>query len=94
VGGSLSHVYYLDEDGGVHELAWQEQASPNLTSKHPRSPEKPIRQRQIGPAAELTQGQINAVRAAFNAGVTPSRIARQFGLSQSQVRKALSQGGG
>ena len=28
--------------------------------------------------------------AAFKAGVTPSRIARQFGLSQSDVRKALS----
>ena len=37
----------------------------------------------------LTRGQVNAVRAAFTAGVTPSRIARQFGLSQSSVRKAL-----
>jgi hypothetical protein len=35
----------------------------------------------------LTRGQINAVRAAFKAGVTPPRIARQFGLSQSDVRK-------
>ena len=39
--------------------------------------------------ASLTRGQLNAVRAAFKAGVTPSRIARQFGLSQSDVRKAL-----
>jgi hypothetical protein len=38
----------------------------------------------------LTRGQTNAVRAAFKAGVTPSRIARQFGLSQSDVRKALA----
>jgi integrase len=30
-------------------------------------------------AAPLTQGKLNAVRAAFKAGVTPSRIARQFG---------------
>src|SRR5215831_2194228 len=37
----------------------------------------------------LTQGKLNAVRAAFKAGVTPSRIARQFGISQSDVRKAL-----
>ena len=37
----------------------------------------------------LTLGQLNAVRAAFKAGITPSRIARQFGLSQSNVRKAL-----
>jgi ribosomal protein S25 len=40
-------------------------------------------------AVPLTQGKLNAVRAAFKAGVTPSRIARQFGISQSVVRKAL-----
>lgn len=38
----------------------------------------------------LTRGQVNAVRAAFKAGITPSRIARQFGISQSNVRKALA----
>ncbi len=38
----------------------------------------------------LTRGQMNAVRAAFKAGITPSRIARQFGISQSNVRKALA----
>jgi hypothetical protein len=38
----------------------------------------------------LTRGQINAARAAFNAGITPSRIARQFGISQANVRKALA----
>jgi hypothetical protein len=31
-------------------------------------------------AAPLTQGKLNAVRAAFKAGVTPSRIAREFGM--------------
>jgi hypothetical protein len=35
-------------------------------------------------------GQLNAVLAAFKAGITPARIARQFGLSQSDVRKALA----
>jgi len=38
----------------------------------------------------LTRGQVNAVRAAFKAGITPLRIARQFGISQSNVRKALA----
>jgi hypothetical protein len=38
----------------------------------------------------LTRGQINAVRAAFKAGIKPSLIARQFGLSQSDVRKVLA----
>jgi hypothetical protein len=37
----------------------------------------------------LTRGQLNAVRAAFKAGIKPSLIARQFGLSLSDVRKAL-----
>jgi hypothetical protein len=43
-------------------------------------------------SVRLTQGKLNAVRAAFKAGVTPSRIARQFGISQSDVRKALASG--
>ena len=43
-------------------------------------------------AVPLTQGKLNAVRAAFKAGITPSRIARQFGVSQSDIRKALASG--
>jgi hypothetical protein len=38
----------------------------------------------------LTPGQMNAVRAAFKAGVKPSMIARKFGISQSNVRRALA----
>jgi predicted DNA-binding protein (UPF0251 family) len=38
----------------------------------------------------LTPRKMNAVRAAFKVGVKPSQIARQFGLSQSDVRKALA----
>jgi len=41
-------------------------------------------------AAPLDQGKLNAVRAAFKAGVRPSRIARQFGISQSDVKRALA----
>ena len=40
----------------------------------------------------LTTGKLNAVRAAFKAGVKPSAIARQFGISQSDVRRVLAQG--
>jgi hypothetical protein len=66
-------------------------ASSEPIPKQTKSPGRPTHQRQIRPAAaSLTRGQVNAVRAAFKAGVTPSRIARQFGLSQSDVRKALS----
>jgi hypothetical protein len=41
-------------------------------------------------APPLAQGKLNAVRAAFKAGVTPSRIARQFGISLSDVKKVLA----
>jgi DNA-binding transcriptional regulator LsrR (DeoR family) len=33
---------------------------------------------------------LNAVRAAFKAGLKPSQIARQFRISHSDVRKALT----
>jgi hypothetical protein len=46
-------------------------------------PDKP----RIEPAVvHLTPGKMNAVRAAFKAGVKPPQIARQFGLSQSDVQ--------
>jgi hypothetical protein len=38
----------------------------------------------------LTRGQVNAIRAAAKAGIKPSVIARQFGISQSDVRKVLA----
>jgi hypothetical protein len=38
----------------------------------------------------LTTSKLNAVRAAFKAGVKPSTIARQFGISHSDVRKVLA----
>jgi len=49
------------------------------------------RKRQVNAVeVPLTLGKLNAVRAAFKAGVRPSQIARQFGISQSDVRKALA----
>jgi hypothetical protein len=50
---------------------------------------EPSLSRKMEAAVSLTRGQLNAVRAAFKAGITPARIARQFGLSQSDVRTAL-----
>jgi hypothetical protein len=57
-----------------------------------RKQPSPTRKRRHIDIAEvpLTQGKLNAVRTAFKAGVSPSRIARQFGISQSDVRKALA----
>ena len=66
-----------------------------------RAKEKPIADARPQPcqapagqaAGSLTTGKLNAVRAAFKAGVKPSAIARQFGISQSDVRKALANEG-
>jgi hypothetical protein len=41
-------------------------------------------------APTLTVAKTNAVRAAFMAGVKPSTIARQFGISQAAVRQVLA----
>jgi hypothetical protein len=38
----------------------------------------------------LTQAQINLIRSSIKAGVKPSVLARQFGLSQAQIRAALA----
>ena len=48
------------------------------------------RARDEAVAAPLPQGKLNAVRAAFKAGVTPTRIAREFGISRSDVQRALA----
>jgi hypothetical protein len=57
--------------------------------KNHRSTEKASKQVDAA-AVSLSPGKLNAVRAAFKAGVTPVRIARQFGISQMNVRKALA----
>jgi hypothetical protein len=61
---------------------------PKLTTK--RSPPNAKRRQADIAEVSLTRGRINAICAAFKAGITPSRIARQFGVSQSDVRKALA----
>jgi hypothetical protein len=49
---------------------------------------------QVEPAAlTLPSGKLNAVRAAFKAGIKPTQIARQFGISQADVRKVLATDG-
>ena len=61
---------------------------PELTTN--RLPRIDKRRRVDIAEVSLTRGQMNAIRASFKAGITPSRIARQFGVSQSDVRKALA----
>ena len=63
---------------------------PDLPLKRTSARNQPQRRPVDIAEVSLTRGQLNAVRAAFKAGITPSRIARQFGISQSNVRKALA----
>ena len=71
-------------------MGTEQRASDQATTTE-GSPERPQRDE---PNVALAQGQVNAVRAAFKAGITPSRIARQFGISQSDVRKVLASASG
>jgi hypothetical protein len=61
--------------------------------KVPERDENSRKQRVEPTAVTLPSGKLNAVRAAFKAGVKPSQIARQFGISQADVRKALATNG-
>jgi hypothetical protein len=85
-----SAVRHLDDEE-VDRLLAVALAEAKRRGRQPSLTGKPRPNRQPGAVAvSLTRGQVNAVRAAFKAGITPSRIARQFGLSQSDVRKALA----
>ena len=66
--------------------------SPGEPNSKPSIAKDPPSERQQLPESKgtLTQGQVNAVLATFAAGIAPSRIARQFGISQSDVRKVLA----
>ena len=66
---------------------------PSPAKEGPVADARPQRRQEVTEdgAGSLTTGKLNAVRAAFKAGVKPPAIARQFGISQSDVRKALAQ---
>jgi hypothetical protein len=66
-----------------------DQSVQKLSSPTDKSSQRQMRQVGV-PTVLLTRGQINAVHAAFKAGIKPSLIARQFGISQSDVRKVLT----
>lgn len=41
------------------------------------------------PGPALPQAKVNAIRAALKAGVKPTVVARQFGVSPAEIRKSL-----
>jgi hypothetical protein len=69
-----------------HEVA----TSPSLQDATPVAPTD-AESRQLKPTSThgLTAGKANLVRAAFKAGVKPTTIARQFGVSQAVIREVL-----
>jgi hypothetical protein len=91
--GELDRLYAatLDEMKRRNGLPPGEAVDSANLSPH-SSPMPPTAKASKGRVDEvpLTRGQLNAVRAAFKAGITPATIARQFGISQSNVRKALA----
>jgi DNA-binding CsgD family transcriptional regulator len=83
---AVGHLHDEELDGLLAvTLAEVKRRGRQTTSTYDPSPS-----RSAEAPGSLTRGQLNAVRAAFKAGITPARIARQFGLSPSQVRTALT----
>jgi hypothetical protein len=85
-----SALRHLDDDQLDRLLAAVISELKRRGKKLPVSVEPSCKRRIKEVAPPLAQGKLNAVRAAFKAGVTPSRIAREFGISQSDVRRALA----
>lgn len=93
---SSRHILPRDLDAAIKHLDDRELERLILAALQERDrrklpvPEKSERksQTEMAPAA-LPQGKLNAIRAAFKAGVPPSRIAKQFGVSRSDVQTAL-----
>jgi DNA invertase Pin-like site-specific DNA recombinase len=85
----LAAIKHLD-DQELDRLAAASFAELKRRGRKPPVQDETSLKGRIEDAASLTPGRLNAVRAAFRAGVTPSKIARQFGVSHSDVRKALA----
>ena len=91
------HVLPKNLDAAIRQLSDQELDRLVSTAleertrrkKPPVLEERQLRGRHEILPASLPQGKLNAVKAAFKAGVTPARIAREFGISLSDVRKAI-----
>jgi hypothetical protein len=85
-----SALRYLDDDQLDRLLAGVLAEQRQRGKKVPISDKSPRKALVKVDAPPLPQGKLNAIHAAFKAGFTPSRIARQFRISQSDVKKALA----
>jgi hypothetical protein len=88
----LSNVIKRLTDQELDQLAAAVLVEQQRRGKMPPSNENSQKRRVEEGSAPMSIGKLNAVRAAFKVGLKPSQIARQFRISQSDVRKALSGG--
>jgi hypothetical protein len=94
---SSRHVLPSDLPAAIKHLSDQqlEQLHVAVAIEQQRRGKKPLpskiesRRTELA-AVTLTIGKQNAVRAAFKAGVTPAKIAKQFGIPQSDVRRVIA----
>jgi len=100
--GHLSDNELKTLDAAVHDEIAKRKLKPRAETRETPLKEKPLttsmqqksRIRRAPSATDaqsvpLTQSRINAIRAAFRAGVKPSAISRQFCVSLSTIQRAL-----
>ena len=98
---SSRHILPGDLPSAIQHLSDQEldQLEAAVTAEQQRrgnklpAPEKTVSKRMEAPSVTLSIGKLNAVRAAFKAGVTPAKIAKQCGIPQAEVRKVIASEG-
>jgi hypothetical protein len=89
--GALKRLDNAEIDALVVAVTTEAKRRGRLPPSGPKTDARPqARQAPAEGAGSLSTGRLNAVRAAFKAGVKPSAIARQFGISQSDIRTALA----
>ena len=95
---STRHILPSDLPAAIKHLNDQEldQLEAAVTAEQQRRGKKGLpskaesKRRELPAVTSLSIGKQNAVRAAFKAGVTPAKIAKQFGIPQSGVREVLA----
>jgi hypothetical protein len=91
--GDLPSAIKHLNDQELDQLQAAVTAEQQRRGKKPPAPEKTVSKRMEAPSVTLSIGKLNAVRAALKAGVTPAKIAKQFGIPQAEVRKVIASEG-
>jgi hypothetical protein len=97
-GSSPRHILPTDLPAAIKHLNDEEldqlqaavTAEQQRRCRKPPAPGKTVSKQTEAPAVTLSIGKLNAVRTAFKAGVTPAKIAKQFGIPQAEVRKVIA----